>query len=75
MTWEDHDLQIWFDFVFSLQEIYLAPKLQEILKKTRKELKDYWGEDKLVDAIKNYYPRIQRIFQTKGLARTVLANA
>jgi len=65
MIWEKHDLQIWFDFVFSMQEIDVTPELREVLLKSRKELKGYWGEDKLVDAIKNYYPRIQRIFQTK----------
>ena len=65
MTWEKHDLQIWFDFVFSMQEIDVMPELREVLVKSRKALKAYWGEDKLVDAIKNYYLRIQRIFQTK----------
>jgi len=65
MTWENHDLQIWFDFVFSMKEIDLTPELREVLLKSRKMVKEYWGEDNLVDAIKNYYPRIQRIFETK----------
>lgn len=65
MTWENHDLQIWFDFVFSMKEIDLTSELREVLLKSRKMLKESWGEDNLVDAIKNYYPRIQRIFETK----------
>ena len=68
MTWEDHELPIWFDFVFSLQELgQMDPMLSNLLAKTRKDLRTFWGDDKLVNAIKNYYPRGQRLFETKEI--------
>ena len=56
--WEDHTINFWFDFVFSLTEVgELEPQLKGIVDKTRMLLVKQLGADAILDIISDVSKR------------------